>query len=375
MENILEGKRIALVRYGPPGTAGGVIMHNLKAYLQKRRGTEKSGPAAVEDVMVLRSGKDDTSSWESPPDHVVTYTGKSLRDWQVRRGMPKFDLYHFHSHVLLGTAKKLKPTLFTIDDIIPFKLSGTMTEKKLARFKKTLSLWKNTTRLAAVSEYTRRDLMEILGVPEERAGLIPNGVDLNVFTPGDRKKARKTLGLPADAPIVLNIGGERLNKNIERLFNAFALVRREFPGAVLVRAGIVEPKFTPLISELGLEGAVIRNGPVTTDPIEYFRAADVYVCQDISGGFGMPNLEAMACGCPVATSKNGAFPEVVGDAGVYFDPYEHEEIAEAIKNVLGDTALREKNIQLGLERAKKYDWELATDAAMREYRLTLEAAS
>ncbi len=349
-------------------------MHNLKKYLHEKISDKSTGLAAVEDVMVLRRGTDDTGAWESPPDHVATYTGKFLRSWQVRRKLPKFDLYHFHSHVLLAMARKIRPTIFTIDDIIPFKLSGTMTEKKLDKFKQTLSLWKNATRLAAVSEYTRRDLMEILRVPGEKVGLIPNGVDLGNFTPGDKKEARESLGLPQGVPIVLNIGGERPNKNVVRVLNAFTLVRREFPDALLVRVGFAEKKFDPVITELKLEDAVIRNGQFTGDPVAYYRAADLYICPDISGGFGMPSLEAMACGCPAVSSKNGAFPEVIGDAGEYFDPYHTEEIAAAIIKVLGDSDLRQKMIVRGLARAKNYGWESTAEAALREYALALEAA-
>jgi glycosyltransferase involved in cell wall biosynthesis len=185
----------------------------------------------------------------------------------------------------------------------------------------------------AISGHVKETLVERLRVAPERIRVAPLGVDLERFSPGSG----------ARQPFLLYPANAWPHKNHRRLFEAFELVRRERPELRLVLTGAGHEK-------LRLPRGVESRGRVSTDElVELYRTAETVVFPSLYEGFGLPPLEAMACGCPVVVSRAGALPEVCGESARYFDPISVEEIAQAI--------LSPPNGETGPARATLFTWD------------------
>jgi glycosyltransferase involved in cell wall biosynthesis len=201
-----------------------------------------------------------------------------------------------------------------------------------------------------ISEHAREALIERLGLDPGRVRAIYLAVDHERFRPAGAAPSRREAFLlyPANAwP----------HKNHTRLFEAFVRVRRERPELRLVLTGA---------GHQGLslpEGAESRGHVSLDELVELYRSAAALVYPSLYEGFGIPCVEAMACGCPVAASNVASLPEVCGDAAVYFDPLEPESIAQGIRDVLDHPPPG------GAERAARFTWERCArehDAVYRE---------
>ena len=231
--------------------------------------------------------------------------------------------------------------------------------------------------LISVSETTKRDLVAHLGIPEERIFVVYEGVDHDLFRPVEAR--------PIEAPYVLFVGSEQPRKNLPTLFRAFAALRADprFRNLKLVKVGNPgngRPSFRErtlaAVAELGLEDEVIFTGRVPHDDLPaYYSGAGCLVLPSFYEGFGLPPLEAMACGCPVIVSTRGALPEIAGGAALTVEPQDVEALATAMKGVFTDPALRAELRARGLERASHFSWEKAareTVAVYETVRGTLE---
>jgi glycosyltransferase involved in cell wall biosynthesis len=187
-----------------------------------------------------------------------------------------------------------------------------------------------------ISEHAARTLVDRLGVDPGRVRPIHLGIDHERLHPGDAGEREDFLLYPA-------LGWP--HKNHARLFDAFALVRRERPELRLVLTGYDGP---------APDGVEARGRVSQDDLADLYRRAAALVFPSLYEGFGQPPLEAMASGCPVACSTGGSLPEVVGDAARLFDPTSVEDMAEAVGDVLDDP---EPWVQRGLERAARFTWD------------------
>lgn len=204
-------------------------------------------------------------------------------------------------------------------------------------------------RVIVISEFVRERAVARLGVREERIRVVPLGLDHERLRPesGDRE------------PFVLYPARRWPHKNHERLFDAFALVRAERPDLRLVLTGGGDFSDVPA-------GVEARGHLPWDDVIALMQRASAVVFPSLYEGFGLPPLEAMACGAPVACSNAAALPETVGDAARLFDPREPGEIARAIVDVVDHP---EAWVERGLERARRFSWDAtarATDAVYAE---------
>jgi glycosyltransferase involved in cell wall biosynthesis len=198
-----------------------------------------------------------------------------------------------------------------------------------------------------ISEHARAALVERLGLDPDRVRAIHLGVDHERFTPDSRPRE----------PFLLYPANGWPHKNHHRLFEAFALVRRERPELRLVLTGAGHSKLSPP------DGAESRGHVALDDLVGLYRSATALVYPSLYEGFGIPCVEAMACGCPVAVSNVASLPEVCGDAAVYFDPLSVESIAQGIRDVL------DRPPAGGIERAARFTWEECArrhDAIYRE---------
>jgi glycosyltransferase involved in cell wall biosynthesis len=177
---------------------------------------------------------------------------------------------------------------------------------------------------------------------------IPLGIDHERLKPGDGQRE----------PILLYPANPWRHKNHARLYEAFAIVRRERPDQRLVLTGTGHPSVLP-------EGVENRGRVPYDELVSLYRTASALVFPSLYEGFGLPPLEAMACGCPVAVSRATSLPEVCGDAAEYFDPESPEDMARAVLAVLDDPA---PYAERGLERAAAFTWEATARAHEDVYR-------
>jgi len=224
----------------------------------------------------------------------------------------------------------------------------------------------------ADSQSTKDDLMELLGVESDKIEVVYPGVEER-FRPIENQallqEARKRYNLPSR--FVLGLGTLQPRKNFTRLIEAYSLLVTRHPSLRLVIAGgkgwLYEEIFAT-VERLGLENKVVFPGFVADGDLPtLYNLADLFVFPSLYEGFGIPPLEALACGTPVITSDASSLPEVVGQAGLMMEATDVEALAEAMQRVLEDDALQEEMIARGLEQAKKFTWEKAAAKLLSLY--------
>ena len=236
-----------------------------------------------------------------------------------------------------------------------------------ARLAYALSAWR-ATGVSTVSEYSRRDMHRFYGLPLERIAVVPEGVDTMNFRPIDdveRLAAFRRALLGVDVPYLVYVGKPTERRNLTPLLHAFARLKRErgLPHKLLIVGAALpgDSPFARVIGELGLEADIVVRGYATHRemPLVY-NAADLLVYPSSYEGFGMPVLEAMACGTPALALNNTAFPEFAGGVAHLLPDARVETLLEGMHAVLRDPAWRARMARLGPERASGYDWRIVT---------------
>jgi len=273
------------------------------------------------------------------------------------------------------------PTVVTVHDLTFFRFPETLKPFKRCYLRAaTRSATKRATRIIAVSRQTRDDLVQILQVPMEKVDVVHNGVS-EAFHPvaaEDVAAFRQRRGLPPR--FILFLGTLEPRKNVERLLEAFARwlksAGREMCDAVkLIVAGARGWYFEHIFAraaELGLADAVLFPGFLPAPELPWwYRSAACFVYPSLYEGFGLPVLEAMACGTPVITSAASSLPEVAGDAAITVNPYDVAALVEAIGQVMEDAEQREEMRQAGLRQAARFPWSKAAAETAAVYRRAL----
>lgn len=208
----------------------------------------------------------------------------------------------------------------------------------------------------ADSEHTKRDILELIGIPEKKIRVIYPGVDED-FTPGP------AIGEP---PYILYAGNLKPTKNVGILLDAFRLARAKIPELRLVLIG---KNFMPdAAKEYSREPGIHLEGEVSRPKlIDFYRNARIFVFPSLYEGFGLPPLEAMACGAPVVCSNAASLPEVVGQAAATFDPGNVGELSEILVELWNDDKSRGDLSKKGLERAKQFTWKKCADGIQKVY--------
>lgn len=256
------------------------------------------------------------------------------------------------------------PSAVIIHDLIPFFRPEVFTfiERTAMRVLFRMSALRSNT-VITVSESSRRDIIELLGVAPERVVVIPGGCDPR-FQPvplTDETRAQlREVGIPER--YLLYVAASRSYKNVDGLIRAFKLLkeRHAIPHALVLTglADRAQHDLVALVGDLGLERDVVFSGFLDDRllPLVY-SAADVLVYPSFYEGFGLPVIEAMACGTPVAASNRTSLPEAVGDAGLLFDPDDIEDMAATIRRIVDDPALRAQLVAKGLVHASRFSWD------------------
>ena len=269
-----------------------------------------------------------------------------------------YDLLHFPYDSCIGLKRgKFVVTLHDAKPILFPAVTNRRNWKQTLKDMIAQNPFEKIDHVITVSECSRRDLIEQMGIPEDRITVIYQGVDLKKFSPSISE-----LGNRLDyMPYVLCVAGTDPTKNVKSLIEAFSKLVPEIRNRHhLVLVGDVQKnkELQQCVQERGIEKRTIFTGVVSDAQLaELYQQASVFVFPSLYEGFGLPVLEAMACGCPVITSNTSSLPEVVGSAGMLVNPCDREELIEALTKVLTDTELTNILRRSGREQAEKFSWE------------------
>lgn len=272
------------------------------------------------------------------------------------------------------------PTVGTVHDISSIHMERKYDPVRECYFKRVLPfLVRRLDHIISVSEATKLDLVNFAGVPPERVTVIPHGVDGTTFHPCSKEQAFSRLAAryPIQHPYILYVSRiEHPGKNHVRLIKAFARLRTQMgSGHQLVFAGADWSRADEVrraARDCGFADNIVFTGFVpAADLPDLYCGADVFVFPSLWEGFGMPILEAMASGTPVACSNLSSMPEVAGDAAMMFDPYDEEALTAALHKLTTDNGSRSHFIEKGLERGRCFNWK---ETAARTMRVIEEAA-
>jgi glycosyltransferase involved in cell wall biosynthesis len=288
------------------------------------------------------------------------------------------DLYHTPHYVLPFFTPC--PSVVTVHDVIHLLFPQYLPSRMAvhyARFMIRRALEKASVVLT-VSDSSKRDLLTFFDVNPEKIRVIPNGIPVSItqdLAPVQLERVKERFLIKGRT--VLFVGNIKPHKNLERLIAAFAkvLAHAEYEDLNLIVVGDEISKYPSL--RRAVERHQVRRNvrffgfvPELT-LVALYRLADVFVFPSLYEGFGLPPLEAMANGTPVITSNISSLPEVVGDAALTVDPYNIDEIAQAIRNVLDDAELRSRLVASGHARAGQFSWESSADQVHQAYQQVL----
>jgi glycosyltransferase involved in cell wall biosynthesis len=231
---------------------------------------------------------------------------------------------------------------------------------------------RRSKRVIAISEATKADVVSFLGVDAGRVDvtyLAPDFTGRVEPEPEATLRERHSLG---DGPIVLSVSAHRPHKNLERLIDAVAVIERPFVLVVPGYATRWEEELGAHVRRRGVQERVRFLGWLSDAELEgLYAAATCTAFPSLAEGFGLPVLEAMARGVPVACSNATSLPEVAGEAAVYFDPLDVPAMTGAIEGLLGDADLRNRLAKAGREQAARFTWERTAEGTRRSYERAL----
>ena len=295
--------------------------------------------------------------------------------WRAKRD--QIDVYHGTSYQLWAEGRA--GSVVTIHDLalVRFPQFSKRFLGERWSIHKTRRILQRATKIIAVSQSTANDLTNFYQIPADKITVIYNGVGEDFYPccePGMIRSIRDRYDIHTD-DYVLFTGGCEPRKNLERLLEAFLILHRKvYPLSLVVVGGMGRRshEIHQRIARLGLERNVVLPGHVPNPDLRLlYSGARLFVYPTLYEGFGMPVLEAMACGVPVITSNASSIPEVAGDAAFLIDPYDVQTLAEAMGSVLEDQNLHESLRTRGLERVKAFSWESTAHQTLEVYKKCL----
>jgi len=284
----------------------------------------------------------------------------------------KPDLIHY-TH-FNGPLFSPKPFIVTIHDLTlhKFKEPGHSSLKRAFYIFLINFLSRRASHIIASSNYTKKDVEKFLKILPGKISVVYLGIE-NKFTPQPEKKIEEFRDkFDLHSPFIMYAGQWKPHKNLLRLFEAFAILKKEYHiEEKLVLVGKVDERYPAIpekVKELGIASEVRFLGFLEDNllPLAY-SSASLYVIPSLNEGFGFPPLEAMACGTPVAASMASCLPEILDDAVVYFDPYDVKDMAVKINLALKNEKLRKVLRERGLKWVKKYNWKKTAEETLRIY--------
>jgi glycosyltransferase involved in cell wall biosynthesis len=293
----------------------------------------------------------------------------------VQHWLGSLDLFHAPDFIL-PPVRPGTPTIVTIHDLsFVREPDSTMPGMSVHLNKWVPHSVKRADRVIAVSEATRRDLIEFYQTPPAKISVIYHGVSPE-FRPVQEKErlraVRYKYGLD-QRPFILSVGTIQPRKNYQRLVQAFASINQPLSLVIAGSEGWNCDDVYREVERLGLDDRVYFPGFVAEEDLPVLlSAATLFGYPSLYEGFGLPVLEAMACGTPIVAANQSSLPEVVGDAGLTVDPTDVAALATAITRLLDDPSLRERLSAAGLAQAAKFTWPTTAAKLLRVYQEVIE---
>ncbi len=301
---------------------------------------------------------------------------------EIKKG--EYDLVHLTNQTLSFLVTSTTPTVVTVHDIIEVlepqqRISGVVNSYLYSGIKKA-------ERIIVVSEYTANDVKNYYGIADEKISVVYNGVgdefhEIDAFsTTIGYQTLRRELGLNEASKVVLYVGSDHARKNVTSAVRAFAQARKQEKKLIFVKVGkpgilVEREKLLKEIDGLSVRKSVRFVGNVSSERLnELYNLADVFIFPSRFEGFGLPPLQAMACGTPVITTNATSLPEVVGDndkfgeqAALVREVDDVDGLTEDILRVMSDVELVNSLRRKGIERAKKFSWQQTGEVVAKVY--------
>ena len=267
------------------------------------------------------------------------------------------------------------PRVVTIHDLIYHHYSGDFPLASRLGLEALVPLGAHRARRVVVpSEATKRDVVRLCRVRAEKVDVVPLGPGMGSFDPTPEPELRERLDL-GEAPVVLTVSPPLPHKNLDRLLEGHALLGDMTPAPLLVlvgHAGRERERLRARIADLGVEERVRVTGWISDEDLEgLYRMADCCAYPSLYEGFGLPVLEAMLRGTPLACSDATSLPEVAGEAAELFDPTDAGAIAAAVRRLLDDRAHAADLVERGRRRAERFSWQRTARETLASYERAL----
>jgi glycosyltransferase involved in cell wall biosynthesis len=341
------------------GTGIGTYTYQLATNLQRIKGEQIEFLMPGSEFSDLRFA--DSSIYTRIANNKEYYKEEFLPEWIVKN---KIDIYHVPQNGIGLPIKASCKKIVTIHDLIPYVYPETVGRGYLKDFLGQMpDIMKNADGIIAVSEHTKKDIMRFFDYPEDRIKVIYEAAE-PVYSLINKNTCQEILKrlYGIDCQYLLYVGGFGSRKNLSCLLVAFAEVLKKLDFSVKLVCPGYSSKAKGYLKELAkalkIEDFVIFPGFVPVNTLPYFYGgALALIYPSLYEGFGLPVLEAMACGCPVLTANNSSLPEIGGNAAEYFDALDSKSLSDTMIKVLENRELLNQMSEKGLWRSSEFDWQ------------------
>ena len=344
------------------------IMQNLE-----KRFAPNTNPADMENISNEGSGNSRIKNF------LTDTTRRSVQELDryryrliVKNSVKNGNIKHLTNQELAYLLKylDLEKTVVTCHDLIPWVYEN----NRGKHWRNIMEGLKRADIIITISEFSKMEIMKHLNYPEDRIHIVNDGVDHELYSPKRDKNILKRFNIPENHKTILYVGSETPRMNLDFLLKSLSRLKKTFPEFKLLKIGESQSfgarkHFLNSIKEYGLIENVIFVGYVAEEELpKWYNASDLLVYPCLYAGFGLPPLEAMACGTPVITSNTTSLPEVVGDAGIMVDPKDSKAMSKAMYEVLTNKTMVEEMVNNGLKRSKLFKWEDSAKNTLNVYK-------
>ncbi|MCX7871515.1 MAG: glycosyltransferase family 4 protein [bacterium] len=363
-----------------------IIFNALQTFLSKGIGRYSYEVAKgvynlkeIDFKIVIREQDIDKFNFAKKEDLIImkNINNSKQRNYVEQFVLPKM-IYEKYPDAIIHYPDSMAPILsknkviITIHDLAFKTLKNEFTfETKLWKNLITNLSVKKADKIIAITNFTKSEIEKYYPSAKEKIRVIYNGFNDFSKDPINEENLRKDFKSLISKPYILTVSTISPRKNIDGLIKAFNLIKEQIPHNLIVagKNGWNYEHVFKFVEELNLKDRVIFTGAVTDDELKLlYKNADLFVYPSYYEGFGLPPLEAMACGCPTLVSNVASLPEVVGNEDMTFNPYDIEEIAEKINSNILNDKLKIDFINYGINRIMDYSWERASEEMIEFYK-------
>jgi len=317
----------------------------------------------IENIEELRISKFFPNFRFKGRNEIIKWLNQSYLKKQIDNIKSAF-IFHptYYNPYFLDILKEDIPFVLTVHDMTHERFPGSFNKFDFsAKQKKMVAL--RADRIITISEFTKRNIIEILGIPAGKIDVIYHG---NSLYPNNNS-IKKTV-LPKN--YVLFVGQRNTYKNFEFFIKALSLLIKHDESLYIICAGgrKFSMKEFKLFEQLGIQNNILQM-KVSDDVLaQLYSNAQVFVFPSLYEGFGIPVLEAFNCGCPALLSNRSSLPEIGGNAAIYFDPEDEQSLIFSLRKIIGNSDLRNELIKKGYERAKLFSWQITANKTLETYK-------